>query len=66
MKYEYNIIKCQPERLEEKLNEEGKKGWKFRQLSMEQQIVKSSIQSFGVPENRVINVLVIIFEKCQE
>lgn len=35
--YEYNIIKCHPNLLEEKLNEEGKKGWKFSFLTGEQQ-----------------------------
>jgi hypothetical protein len=66
IKYEYLTIKCDPGLLEEKLNENGKFGWDFSVLAIEQILVKQEIQlAFNQPQIKTLYVLIFkrIIEK---
>jgi hypothetical protein len=61
--YKYNIVKCHPNLLEEKLNEEGEKGWEFVVLAIEQVMVQKKITEFVNAQPQIETLYVLIFKK---
>jgi hypothetical protein len=63
---EYLVVKCHPNVLEEKLNENGKFGWMLSTISMEQQVIEKKITSFGQNPNEIIILLVLCFYRIKK
>jgi hypothetical protein len=61
--YKYNIIKCHPNLLEEKLNEEGEKGWDFVSLVIEQSMIQKKITEFINAQPEIVTNYCLIFKK---
>lgn len=71
IKYEYLTIKCHPNLLEEKLNENGLFNWEFVTLVIEQQMIQHpppSIHSFSTQQKppEVITMYMLIFKRIKE
>jgi hypothetical protein len=60
-KYDYIVVKCHPNLLEEKLQEQGKLGWKYIGLSVEVTQVNESVFTGKMPQ--MIPNYALIFEK---
>jgi hypothetical protein len=65
MKIDYNIVKCHPNLLEEKLNENGLLGWEFITLVIEQSKSEKLITDSN--SVRIITNYCLIFKRvCQD
>ena len=65
MKIEYNIVKCHPNLLEEKLNENGLQGWDFVTLVIEQSKSEKLITDSN-PVRIITNYCLIFKRICQD